>query len=355
MNHGQDPTEALAQALASLSRAAELVPDAGAINDLANGYVARADFLQQQGKDPRPDLAQAVAGYKRALALVPDFAFAHGNLGITLTKQARAEMDRGISAGSTLDQATKALDRTAELMHGSAMLHGPMADAFLARAELALLENRDPSADLAAARRENAAGFRGKDDTDGWLQQGDIALLEGRYALSAGKPVDALVAEARRAYARAAEQDKTAATPMRSLARSELLAARARAREKQDPSAAISAALAAAASAERREAGTAEGNAIVAEAHRLRGEWSRTRGQDAAEDLRQGLKAADAALARSPDLPEALREKALLLRLMAAAERDGAERARLEADAQSARRNALARDAFLERDLPPAP
>jgi eukaryotic-like serine/threonine-protein kinase len=353
MSHGQDPTEALAQALKSLSRAAELVPDADAINDLANVYVGRADYLQQQAKDPRPDLAQATAGYRRALALVPDFAFAYGNLGITLTKQARAEMDRGISARATLEDATKALDRAGELMHGSVMLHGTLADTFLARAEMALLESRDPAADLAAARRENAAGFRGKDDTDALQQQGDIALLEGRYALSVGRPVDGLVAEARRAYAHASEQDKAAASPLRSLARAELLEARGRARDKQDPSATLSAALAAASGAERREPGTAEGAAIVAEAHRLRGEWNRGRGQDASEDLREGLKAAAAALARSPDLPAALREKALLLRLMAAAERDGAARARLEAEAQSARKDALTRDAFLERDLPP--
>jgi tetratricopeptide (TPR) repeat protein/predicted Ser/Thr protein kinase len=355
MSHGQDPSEALAQALASLTRAAELVPDAGAINDLANGHVARADFLQQQGQDPRPDLAQAVAGYKRALEVVPDFAFAHGNLGITLTKQARAEMDRGISARSTLEEAGKALDRTAELLHGSGMLHGALADAHSARAELALLENRDPSPDLAAARRENAAGFRGKDDTDGWVQQGDIALLGGRHALSAGEPVDPFVIEARRAYGRAAELDKAAAAPARSLARAELLEARGRLREKQDPSAALSAALAAAANAEHRQPDTAEGSAIVAEARRIEGEWRLGRGQDAAPGLRQGLKAADAALGRSPDLPDALREKALLLRLMAMAERDGEERHRLEAAALAARRDALARDAFLERDLPPAP
>jgi hypothetical protein len=167
--------------------------------------------------------------------------------------------------------------------------------------------------------------------------------------------VDALAAEARRAFVHAAEQDKAAAAPARSLARAELLAARSRVRDKQDPSAAVAAALAAAADAERREAGAAEGNAIVAEAHRLRGEWARSRGGDAAEDLRQGLKAADAALARSPDSPAALREKAALLRLMASAERDGTERARLEAEAQAARRDALTRDAFLERDLPAAP
>jgi hypothetical protein len=264
-------------------------------------------------------------------------------------------MDRGMSARSTLEDAGKALDRTAELMHGSAMLHGTLADTHLARAELALLEARDPSRDLAAARRENAASFRGKDDTDGWLQQGDIALLGGRHALSVGGAVDPFVVEARLAYTHAAEQDKAAAAPMRSLARAELLGARGQVREKQDPSAALAAALAAVANAERREAGTAEGSAIIAEARRIEGEWRRSRGQDAAEGLRQGLKAADAALARNPGLPDALREKAALLHLMALGERDGGERHRLEAEAVAARRDALAHDAFLERELPPVP
>jgi hypothetical protein len=45
----------------------------------------------------------------------------------------------------------------------------------------------------------------------------------------------------------------------------------------------------------------------------------------------------------------------LLLGLMVQAERDGAERQRLEAEAMAARRDALARDAFLERELPPLP
>ncbi|MFI5184670.1 MAG: hypothetical protein ACHQNV_09740, partial [Vicinamibacteria bacterium] len=275
--------------------------------------------------------------------------------GITLTKQARAEMDRGLSAGSTLEEATKALERTAELMPGSAMVHGALADVHLACAELALLEGRDPSSDVASARRENAAGFRGKDDTDGWLQQGDVALLGGRYALHGGQAVEAFVLDARRAYARAADHDKTAAAPMRSLARAELLAARGRARGNQDPSAALQAALAAAAAAESHEAGSAESNAIVAEAHRLEGEWRRGRGQDASETLRRGLKAAEAALGRNPGLPDALRERAALLRLMAEAEPRGAEQGRLEAAAESARKDALTRDAFLERDLPSSP
>jgi tetratricopeptide (TPR) repeat protein len=352
MAHGQDPSAALAQALASLSRAAELVPDAGSINDLANVYLSRGDLLAQQGGDPRPDFAQAVAGYRRALAIVPDFAIAHGNLGIILVKQGRADMDRGVSPASTLDEGIKSLGRTVELMPGVDSVHGYLADAHLARAELARLEDRDPSADLVSARRENALALAKSPDAEGLVLEGEVALLEGRHALANHRPVASSVAEARRSFRRAAEMDPTSGAPWRALARAELLEARAQVDGKGDPFAAVSAALAAVAIAERREAGNAEAHAIIAEAHRIESEFRIAHGQDARDSLRLGLKAADAALARNAGLPPALREKAALLRLMARTAPQGPGRARLEAEADAARRDAVTHDAFLERDLP---
>lgn len=352
MNHGQDPSAALAQAVASLSRAVELAPTADYINDLANVYIARGDFLAQQGKDPRPDLAKAIAGYRRALALVPDFAFAHGNLGIALVEQARADMDRGVSPQTALEEAVKALERTVELMPGVDAAQSSLADAHVARAELALLEGRDPSEDLASAKRENAVALARSPDAGGLVLEGEVALLAGRHALAGHQPVGPFVADARRSFHRAAELDKTTAGPWRGLARAALVEARAQIGEKTDPSAAVSAALAAAAEAERRGPGNAESQALIAEAHRVDSEGRIARGHNAEPSLRQGLNAADAALARDAGLPAALREKAALLRLMARSERQPSERTRLEAEADAARRDALTHDAFLARDLP---
>ena len=244
MSHGQDATAALAQALASLGRAAELVPDADSLNDLANAYVARADFLEQRGADPRPDLKEAIAGYRRALALVPDFAFAHGNLGVSLVTLARAEMDRGSAPRASLDEAVDALERTVQLLPGAPSVHGLLADAHLARAELAYLEGGDPSAELAVARRENASavGTNTAPDPEDRVREGDVALLEGRQALATGRPVAAFVAEALRAFARAARQDPTTVSGPLGIAKAHLLEAGARLHAKDDPTASLSAA-----------------------------------------------------------------------------------------------------------------
>jgi eukaryotic-like serine/threonine-protein kinase len=354
MSHGQDATAALAQALASLGRAAALVPDADSINDLANAYVARADFLEQRGADPRPDLREAIAGYRRALALVPDFAFAHGNLGISLVKLARAEMDRGSEPRASLDEAVHALERTMQLLPGVPSVHGLLADAHLARAELASLDGTDPSAEILVARRENAAaiGANGTADTEDILREGNIALLEGHLALSNGRPVAPFVADARRAFNRAAAQDPASASARLALAKAYVLEARARLLAKRDPVASLSAARRALAAAERLQPGDADALAASAEAHRLLGEWKTGRGQPADVDLRRGLDDADAALEHDAGLPAALREKASLLRLAARAAAGGSEKRSLEARAETAREEAVARDAFLERDLP---
>ncbi len=356
MSHGQDAAPALAQALASLGRAAELVPDAGSINDLANAYVARADFLARRGGDPRPDLAQAIAGYRRSLALVPDFAYAHGNLGISLVEQARAEMDRGAVPRPALDEAVKALERAVELLPGIDPARGLLADAHLARAELAYLQGNDPSSELLVARRENTAamGTSKNPDPEERLREGDIALLGGRYALATGRGVEPFVVDALRAFASAAELDATTVSAPLGLGRAHLLEARALVAAKEDPAAALSAAKEALATAEHREAGDAGVFSASAEAYRLQGEWKVGRGQDAGNELRLGLQAAEAALARHAGLPSALRERAELLRLMAQSAPDAADRPGLETRAEAARREALARDAFLARSLSPA-
>ena len=257
-----------------------------------------ADFLQQQGKDPRPDLAQAVAGYRRALALVPDFAFAHGNLGITLTKQARAEMDRGISAGSTLEEAAKALDRTAELMHGSAMLHGSLADVH-PRPRRAGAPRRPRSVSRTSRRHgvRTSRASAARSDTDGLASAGRHRAPR-RAPRAIGRADPWTRSSPRRGGLSSVRPSRTRRPPRRgrSLARVELLDARGRAREKQDPSAAIAAALAAAADAEHREAGDG------------RGQRHRRGGAIASEESGTGSRGRDAAGGPTPG-PEGRRRR----------------------------------------------
>jgi eukaryotic-like serine/threonine-protein kinase len=317
MNHGLDPKPSLDAALASLGRAAELVPDAGSFNDLGNAFVTRAEAAWARGGDPRPDLQQAYARYDRALQLVPDYGYAHANRGLAFADQARYEMDHGHDAGSSLSEAVRSLQRSVELLPQLEGTHTRLAGALLLSAERAAARGQDPRPLLARARDQlrQAAGINSRPGPDTLVLHGTAALVDAGWLVhSRGSRAEAAaaIASALQAFRGALARDPRMPEALRGLARASLLQARARMAAGEDPAAPF-----AAAESALRQLGAVRDQdprsaAALAELHRRRAEWLRARGAEAAADVEAGLAAAGRALAADPTLAQAVEARAAL-------------------------------------------
>jgi len=301
MNHGLDPAQSLGAALASLGRAAELVPDAGALNDLGNAFVTRAEAAWGTGGDPRPDLLEACARYDRALQMVPDYGYAHANRGLAFVDQARYEMDHGHDATSSLAEAVRSLQRSVELLPQFDGTHTRLAGALL---------------DRAREQFKEAGVINPKPAPDTRVLEGAAALAVARWSLPRGVAARAQTAAALDAATRhlraALAGDPRMAEAHRRLAEAALLQARARAAAAQDAAPAFAAAEAAARAAIALRATDPRGWALLAELHRRRAEWTRARGGDPLRDVQAGLAAADRALAADATLVQALEARSAL-------------------------------------------
>jgi serine/threonine-protein kinase len=283
MGHGLDPSRSLDAALESLRRAAELVPDAGAFNDIGNAYTTRAGATAGRGGDPLADLAQALAHYDHALELVPDYGYAHANRGLAATDRARWELEHGRDPAASLQQAVASLERAVALLPQLEGTHTRLADALLVGAEHAIGRRGDaaPLLQRAGDQMQQAARINPRPGPETLLLQGTLSLLRGDLSAAA--------ASLRAALAR----DPRLGPAHRRLVEAALRRAPAPAFAE---AAAAARALLAARERDPRSWST------LAQVYRRRAEWARARGQDAAADVRQGLEAARRALAADPGL-----------------------------------------------------
>lgn len=316
-DHGLDPRPALAAAAAADRRCLALNPrHAESLSAMGELLGVRAEYDLAHGRDPRPALAGAIDAMRQAMAINPRQPFYHNNLGELRRIQADFEASAlARDPSADLAAAAGSYRRAIELDPGYASPHRNQAAALLVAASFRLASGASAGAQLAAARAAIDRALRLDPSAEALMVLSKVELAGARDALARGRPAQAYFSRAAAALDRAEQRGATSVTAL--LARAELCRWRAAARVSGGGAAA-------AGEQDPGEAGTI---------------------------LRDGLAAADRALALDPSSARAAALGGFCHLLAARAERDPARRRAAAERARGAFARALELNPLLPRDV----
>ncbi|AUX24334.1 protein kinase [Sorangium cellulosum] len=339
---GREQGEALERAIQGYEAALEREPDfAWALNELCAVHAERGRYLSLRGQDPGGSFERARARCDRALALDPGFGHARtSRLSLDLY-----EVEHLLRIGRSPDevvQRTHGLIDTL-LHHDPAWNWAPYWRVWLdhALAMHALDAGGDPGPALSratASAREMAPGAVAFPES----LRATLAILEARVLIARGEDPTAPIRVARAALDRKLSEAPWDVADRVRRAEVEVLAFQwSAARGRPDP-ARLDAALASLSHLLDEPRAEPQLYALLAELHEARAALRADRREDAAADLAEGLRHAEAALGMNPRSDRALAAQGKLWLLRAARAPDAAARR------EAARRGAAALEAAIQ-------
>jgi eukaryotic-like serine/threonine-protein kinase len=284
---GKDTRPILLEAIALYGKALTVNPDCtDAYYNMATEYRYLGLYEMWHGRDPRPDFQKALQAIEKFLSMDPSFFPAREKRGVTELLWGEYEFLSGLDPSQALGRALGEFEAAAKATpnHPTPFLGAAGVHCLLA--EQALSGGRSPAADLSSA--------------EGELQK--ALLIDPVYP-------DALTGSAQVAIVRGRWASAQGLSPLPHLSSAAASLKRYLTSRPGDPDAML----------------------WLAKAHRREAEWLAARRGDVQASVREGLQAADGALAANPDLAGAYAERGLL-RLVAAgsARYPGARRAEIE-------------------------
>ncbi|WP_437692864.1 protein kinase domain-containing protein [Sorangium sp. So ce176] len=339
---GREQGEALERAIQGYEAALQREPDfAWALNELCAVYSERGRYLSLRGQDPGGSFERARARCDHALALDPDFGHARtSRLGLDLY-----EVDHLLRTG-------RAPDEVVQRTHGliDAIGHkdpswkwGPYWRLWLdhALAMHAVEAGGDPGPALERAR---ASAREMAPDAVAFPEavRATLAILEARVRIARGEDPTPSIRIAREALDRKLSEAPWDVADRMQRAEAEVLAFQWSAARGRLDAARLDAALASLSDLLDEPRADPQLYALLAEIHEARAAFRADRRQDAAADIADGLRHADAALGMNPRSDRALVAQGKLWLLRAAATPDAAARR------EAARRGAAALEAAIQ-------
>ena len=355
-SRGGDPREALDRAITEGQKTIAQDRTAfDAYQRVAAIYWEKGDYEINHGVDPRPSFAAVADNARRAIELSPKSFIAWNTLGLSYEKTGAWNLSHGIDPTGSLRLAIDAYRKVAEIMptlnYGAANL----CDAFAAFGEYQLKLGQDPSARLAEAITSCQESLR-LDPTHA-ISHSNLGLAYEELAvwqLRSGVDPTATIALGRKSLERSIAIDNYPLTHSL-LGTLELLEARWAVSQHRDPEKSFDAATVTTQRALTLLGGkSAEALQGLAEINRFRAEWLQKQQQSAATVVRRGLELIARARVENPESTEALAIEGVLRLLDARAARDRATRVAVATQARLSLEQALAKDAFLEREYRPA-
>lgn len=291
-----------------------------ALNELCSSYLIRAERESLRGLDLRPSLEEALPRCDRALALDPTFVYPRNNKVIAQLLLARHLVAAGESPAAPIRAATEAIEAVAQVSASHRPIPSWRASLRLIEATWALESGADAEPALAAAEASVLELERLQPSSPVVHEpRGEAALLRARWLAARGEDPTPALREARAAFARAVEATPWYAKKRVWSAHTEIVALRWALREGQAKPAAFEAALAPLLPLLDAPSANPRLYLALAEIHELRAA-SRAGQKEAEEDIAEGLRRAEEALAINPRHTSALTCKERLLRLRASRE-----------------------------------
>jgi len=316
---GLDPTTSWESALAAYERALELEPRSAMVRaSLADVYATRASHAVGHGRDPSGDLAAAVDAYRRSIADNPNDAGAHSGLGTVHFTRAEADLARGRDPRPAVAAAVRAFERAAAITPRDDYPPFGHGYALLLQAQWELERGDDPRATLerARARLETSLGLNPR-NAFAAVQRANALRLAAAAALDRRGSGRGPIERARSAARRALAIDPSLSDAHLALGRVELLAADWLQQQGLTPDRTLAEAADALGAAAAANPGDARTHAALATALARRAPLWAAGSAPRAEMVRDGLAAAERALAVNPssrEADEARRQLRLLAR-----------------------------------------
>jgi hypothetical protein len=216
LDHGQDAAASLEQAVKSLQRSVELLPQLdGTHTRLAGALIVSAEQALARGEDASPALERARAQLRDAAAINPrpgpETLVLEGSAALV---EARAQFARGAPARAATTAALEAaLTRLRAAVAGDARraeAQRRLGEALLLQARLRAAGGQDPSASftVAEAALRQAVALR-EADPRGWAGLADLFRRRVEWTRARGGDATRDVEAGRAAAARALAADPT--------------------------------------------------------------------------------------------------------------------------------------------------
>lgn len=351
MEHRIDPKDAFDRAIAAYESALRLDPRfLWALTELAQVHYQKLTRDAWLGIDVAPSVENAIDVANRAIALDPTSPIGPYTKALPYVVVAEQRIKMGKSPQEQIGLATQAAEASRTLAPKAALPQHLLCRIKRVQALYDIVSGAQATESIGKALQcAHDSEALAADASETHESLGGAYLLEAMYSLRNGQNPTSAVEHARKAFGRAIEKDAAGPSARIDLARVEVIAIRWALAEHKISATMFDAARKPLAPLLSEECDDPRIYEIVAEIIELRARWHAASHSSPDDDITQGLVMADRALAKNPNMADALATRAQLHLEQARATHDGQTRAAAARQAKTDFENAFRKNPLLER------
>ncbi|MBI2837359.1 MAG: protein kinase [Acidobacteria bacterium] len=281
-NNGRDSVGLWREAISEYREALSVAPrDMACYHNIgfASSWIGKV--VEVRGEDPCPFYREAAGSYESALDIAPQDARVLGDAALCYYHLARYSLDHGIDPTDDLEHGLALCRKSIQITPSRGHTYNTMGQLCTLLARRDLLQGKDPAVNFASALQQ----FRKvqqllPDRVFAYVNMGALLQVPVEYRLMRGDDPSSMVGQARELLAKALEINPNFPETFVLLAENELKMASFRISRRTDPTAVLQKAESYAGTLLKLDGSSAAGRSLLGQASLLRAEWLKVRRQD---------------------------------------------------------------------------